>query len=97
MANPTRDRATRVHQQDYELTTCPVCEGKIIGTLTVEVILGEVTVTPEIRTGEHISKPTASVAVTTNMRSLALAHDCRSATVARESATVATPVSDQEQ
>ena len=63
-------KATRVHEDDYELTRCPVCRETIIGQLTVEIHLGDIAV------NKHADGPRAEVGVTTRMRSLKVEHRC---------------------
>ena len=62
-------KATRVHETEYALIDCPVCGEAIVGTLTVEIHLGDVSV-------KQADDLRAEVAVQTRMRSLAIAHRC---------------------
>lgn len=69
------DRATRIHEEPYTLTTCPVCNREVVGTLTVGVRVGAVTVTKAAGPA-GVAVPQATVDVSTEMRSLAFSHDC---------------------
>lgn len=73
-----QEKATRIHEDEYHLTDCPVCEEKIVGTLTVEVYLGEV------RVAKVPGGPEADVDVKTRMRSLAVQHRCLPRAMATE-------------